>query len=111
MPTLLDLEFELTCLNIQRAKLTSRGSVLGQSNYMHLVQIIDFQKTYLSPFHAAVGIATCRMLMHLRKFAKNELENQGNTYTTTKATNAGPMVFRGSDGEDSQDSTVSGTDS
>ncbi|KJA26498.1 hypothetical protein HYPSUDRAFT_275893 [Hypholoma sublateritium FD-334 SS-4] len=59
------------------------------------------------PFHAAVGIATCRMLMHLRKFASHELESQGNAYATTKATNAGgPMIFRGSEGEDSQGSTI-----
>ena len=26
------------------------------------------------PFHAALGIATCRMLIHLRKFASRNLD-------------------------------------
>ena len=64
------------------------------------------ENIYRSPFHAAVGIATCRMLMHLRKFAKHELDGQGNA--TTKATKVdSSIVFRGYEREDSQGSTTS----
>ena len=56
------------------------------------------ENIYRSPFHAAVGVATCRMLMHLRKFATHELVNQAHTTHATDVENAdsGSMVFLGS---------------
>ena len=33
--------------------------------------ILEYRRRFCSPFHAAMGIVTCRMLIHLRKF--NEL--------------------------------------
>lgn len=33
-----------------------------------------------SPFHASMGIATCRMLIHLRKFAEEVLEVRTGTH-------------------------------
>ena len=37
--------------------------------------ILKYRRRFCSPFHAAMGIVTCRMLIHLRKF--NELVLHG----------------------------------
>ncbi|KAF8174234.1 hypothetical protein BJ912DRAFT_1064838 [Pholiota molesta] len=47
------------------------------------------------PFHAAVGIVTCRMLIHLRKFAVDNFDKGGTNIADTKVTAGGP-VFKGS---------------
>ena len=46
-------------------------SSLSDSLYMHVR--LNNDRAY-SPFHAALGIATSRMLIHLRKFAGRNLE-------------------------------------
>ncbi|CAA7266450.1 unnamed protein product [Cyclocybe aegerita] len=41
------------------------------------------------PFHAAIGIVTCRMLIHLRKFALENFDDSMNTYGRKR----GPLRF------------------
>ncbi|KAF9473946.1 hypothetical protein BDN70DRAFT_347489 [Pholiota conissans] len=56
------------------------------------------------PFHAAVGIVTCRMLIHLRKFAVDNFENEATNIMDTKIT-AGGLVFKGSRSDPESDYT------
>jgi len=46
------------------------GSALRELVFPEFL-IPEYQRSFCSPFHAAMGIVTCRMLIHLRKF--NEL--------------------------------------
>lgn len=45
-------------------------------SHTHPLSLATFLTTYcfIRPFHAAVGITTCRLLIHLRKFSENHLE-------------------------------------
>lgn len=53
-------------------------SLLPIENCMRLIPNLDCARR---PFHAALGIATCRMLIHLRKFASGNLEFGPNDYS------------------------------
>ncbi|KAF8963229.1 hypothetical protein BDZ97DRAFT_1821153 [Flammula alnicola] len=53
------------------------------------------------PFHAAVGIATCRMLIHLRKFAIKNLDGPNQTSNNTKMTAGGPVFNRTQENQES----------
>ncbi|KIM37264.1 hypothetical protein M413DRAFT_30990 [Hebeloma cylindrosporum] len=54
------------------------GCVLVFNNLMVVTKIPWFG---FGPFHAALGVATCRMLIHLRKFASGNLELQPNDHS------------------------------
>jgi hypothetical protein len=45
-----------------------------------------------SPFHAGLGIPTCRLLLHLRKFATENLEARGGSHIGSRMTGMVPNL-------------------
>lgn len=64
-------------------------SLLALELYAHLILNHDYTS---SPFHAGLGIPTCRLLLHLRKFATENLEARGGSPIGSRMTGMVPNI-------------------